>query len=100
IRDFHVTGVQTCALPICDILDPAQTEWTIDSPENAAALEYVRSFFEEGIADPSPDNESGSQVSRFVDGSTPMFISGPWDIPGLRSEDGRVGNEGRAPAAR
>lgn len=71
-----------------EIIDAEQTEWTIDTPENAEALDYIRSFFDEGIADPNPDNESGSQVSRFVDGSTPMFISGPWDIPGLAAAGG------------
>lgn len=71
-----------------EIMNDDQTEWTIDTEENAAGLEYVRSFFDEGIADPNPDNESGSQVSRFVDGSTPMFISGPWDVPGVLDAGG------------
>ncbi|MGW8482577.1 sugar ABC transporter substrate-binding protein [Microbacterium sp. NPDC055903] len=71
-----------------DIIDADRTQWQIDSPENAEALEYIRSFFDEGIADPNPDNESGSQVSRFIDGTTPMFISGPWDIPGVLAAGG------------
>lgn len=71
-----------------EIMNADQTEWTIDTPENAEGLEYVRSFFAEGISDPNPDNESGSQVSRFVDGSTPMFISGPWDVPGVLAAGG------------
>src|SRR5690606_41130352 len=29
IRDFHVTGVQTCALPIC-MNDAPRTVWTLD----------------------------------------------------------------------
>jgi multiple sugar transport system substrate-binding protein len=71
-----------------DIVNESGDEWTFDTPENAEALAYVQSFFDEGIADVNPDNEAGSQVSRFVDGSTPMFISGPWDVPGVLTAGG------------
>src|SRR5690606_39713353 len=30
IRDFHVTGVQTCALPISKVGEPDRTVWSID----------------------------------------------------------------------
>src|SRR5215475_13339221 len=31
IRDFHVTGVQTCALPICLAAAPQQPGWSLTS---------------------------------------------------------------------
>lgn len=66
-----------------EIMNADETEWTLDTPEIAGAVDYVDSFFVDGLANPNPDSESGSIASRFVDGSVPMFLSGPWDVPGL-----------------
>lgn len=71
-----------------ELMNADQTEWTLDTPEVAGAVEYLDSFFQEGLANPAPDTESGSVASRFVDGSVPMFLSGPWDVPGLISAGG------------
>ncbi len=71
-----------------ELMNDDQTEWTLDTPEIAGAVEYLDSFFQEGLADANPDTESGSVASRFVDGSVPMFLSGPWDVPGLISAGG------------
>lgn len=53
------------------------TEYTIDSPEMAEALEYYTSFFSEGL---SEDRvlDPGESESGFADGVYGSFISGPW----------------------
>ncbi|MGG7449723.1 extracellular solute-binding protein [Plantibacter auratus] len=71
-----------------EITNADQTEWTIDTPQVTGAVDYLDTFFTEGIANPNPDGEAGSTASNFVDGSVPMFISGPWDIPGLKTAGG------------
>lgn len=71
-----------------DVMNADQTKWTFDSPKMVESLEYVNSFFKEAIANKNPDSESASTASAFVDGTVPMFISGPWDIPGLKTAGG------------
>jgi multiple sugar transport system substrate-binding protein len=70
------------------VTDEDQTEWTLDSPEMVESVSYLNSFFEEGLADKSPDTESGSASADLVSGDVPMFLSGPWDIPGLELAGG------------
>jgi len=55
----------------------AGTEYTIDSPEMTEALEYYKSFFDEGL---SNDRmlDPGELESGFADGEYGAFISGPW----------------------
>jgi multiple sugar transport system substrate-binding protein len=53
------------------------TEYTMDSPEMVEALEYYRSFFEEGLS-PTAVLDAGELESGFADGTYPAFISGPW----------------------
>ena len=65
-----------------EVMNADETEWTLDTPEIAEAVDYIDSFFVDGLANPNPDSESGSIASRFVDGSVPMFLSGPWTSPG------------------
>jgi multiple sugar transport system substrate-binding protein len=53
------------------------TEYTIDSPETAEALDFYSSLFEEGL---SQDRvlDPGESESGFADGTFGSFISGPW----------------------
>lgn len=51
-------------------------EFTLDSPEMQEALAYYQSFFTEKLA--GSDLPPNATESQFVDGSVPMFISGPW----------------------
>ena len=44
-----------------------QTKWTFDTPKMVESLEYVNSFFKEGIANKNPDSESASTASAFVE---------------------------------
>jgi multiple sugar transport system substrate-binding protein len=71
-----------------EVMTEDQTEWTVDSPEMAESLTYLSSFFEEGLADQSPSTESGSASADLISGTVPMFLSGPWDIPGLEAAGG------------
>src|SRR5207253_8555888 len=48
IRDGHVTGVQTCALPILGMTDHA--EWSRKGAEVAWPLRLVLQIFPDGIA--------------------------------------------------
>lgn len=63
--------------------------WTLDTPEMAEGLEYYKSFFSEGLADPNADVSSGATESEFVSGSTPMVVEGPF----LRGQLELVGGE-------
>lgn len=71
-----------------EIMNADQTEWTLDTSETAGALEFLDGFFDAGLANKNPDGETASTAAAFVDGSTPMFLSGPWDVPGLETAGG------------
>src|SRR5690625_6798514 len=75
IRDGHVTGVQTCALPICDHdqLPPAASSWSWSPCSTMSPCSITRI----------------TSASRMVDRR--------WAI---RSEERRVGKECRARGAR
>ncbi|RSM56555.1 ABC transporter substrate-binding protein [Actinoplanes sp. ATCC 53533] len=73
-----------------EVMNADQTKWTLDTPETVEALRYLKSFFDEGIANKSPDNAPDAGASAFVNGSVPMMISGPWDI-GQISKAGGAG---------
>ena len=62
------------------------TEYTIDSPEMAEALDYYTSYFEEGLSE-TRLLDLGELESGFADGSYGSFISGPWHT-GLVEEAG------------
>lgn len=62
------------------------TEYTIDSPEMAEALEYYTSFFEEGLSE-TRLLDLGELESGFAEGKYGSFISGPWHT-GLVEEAG------------
>ena len=53
------------------------TEYTLDTPETAEALEFYDSFFDEGL---SQDRvlDPGESETGFADGVYGSFISGPW----------------------
>src|SRR5690606_40807983 len=77
IRDFHVTGVQTCALPIFII------EWDSFSIGRRARVVFDQAHGRQAVA---LNRVTGSAVSR-IDGML------------LRSEERRVGKEGRSRGA-
>jgi multiple sugar transport system substrate-binding protein len=60
------------------LTDDAGTEYTIDSPEMTEALEYYRSFFDEGLAGPTRLLDAGELESGFAKKTFGAFVSGPW----------------------
>jgi multiple sugar transport system substrate-binding protein len=62
-------------------------EWTLDTPEVVEALEYYKSFFEEGLtAESVPE---GFDVTQgFVAGTHPAFFSGPWHMSLIEEQGG------------
>ncbi|HEX6486171.1 MAG TPA: sugar ABC transporter substrate-binding protein [Nocardioidaceae bacterium] len=54
------------------------TEYTIDSPEMTEALEYYKSFIDEGISGPTRILDPGELESGFAKSTFGAFISGPW----------------------
>src|SRR5690606_39767844 len=79
IRDFHVTGVQTCALPICSYVRSEKNETYYDA-ENVQIDEVYYHVLEDQAA----------ALNR--------YRAGEFDI--LRSEERRVGKECRSRWAR
>ncbi len=62
------------------------SEYTIDSPEMAEALDYYASYFDEGLSE-TRLLDVGELESGFADGTYGSFISGPWHT-GLVEEAG------------
>jgi multiple sugar transport system substrate-binding protein len=62
-------------------------EWTLDTPEVVEALEYYKSFFDEGLtAESVPE---GFDVTQgFVAGTHPAFFSGPWHMSLIDEQGG------------
>ena len=65
--------------------------WTFDTPPMTEAVQFYQSFFTDGIANKSPATGETAEPS-FVNGSQPMFISGPWMMSAVE----KVGGEGFA----
>lgn len=59
------------------VTNEAGTEYTIDSPEMVEALDYYKTFFDEGLS-PTRVLDPGELESGFADGTFGSFISGPW----------------------
>src|SRR5207302_5546480 len=93
-RDFHVTGVQTCALPI--------SSWALEVGDEVA-LELLRQVA--SAAEPAIHNHGGRIVKRVGDGHMAVFadaqaaVAAALDIQerlarvSVRSEERRVGKE-------
>ncbi|MFK4087463.1 sugar ABC transporter substrate-binding protein [Kribbella sp. NPDC020789] len=59
-----------------EITGDDQKEFTLDTPAMQEGLQYFQSFFTDKIAGTDlPPNQTEAQ---FVNGTAPMFISGPW----------------------
>lgn len=62
-------------------------EFTFDSPENVEALEFYQSFFKEGLTAASVP-EGFDIVPVFIQGTHPMFFSGPWHMSLIAEQGG------------
>src|SRR5690606_39952826 len=90
IRDFHVTGVQTCALPIYRRVDEHHLEASLVLAGDFQVVDAV----EDGRVQVAQQLQS-----TWVVGAK-LACQAHWDISrlncaNLRSEERRVGNEGR-----
>ncbi|GAA2738109.1 sugar ABC transporter substrate-binding protein [Pedococcus aerophilus] len=63
--------------------------YNFDSPEIKEAVEYYKSYFDEGIADKAAPATPTTEPD-FASGKVPMFISGPWMMSAVE----KVGGEG------
>src|SRR5690606_39510648 len=82
IRDFHVTGVQTCALPI---LLTSRLTWPL------VPVSMVQS---------RPSASSGMEPrTRIRSSSVPLYSKSLQAVPSTRSEERRVGKECRSRCA-
>ncbi len=53
------------------------SEYTLDSPEMSEALEYYKTYFDEGLS-PTRVLDPGELESGFAKGTYAAFVSGPW----------------------
>ena len=71
-----------------EVASADQKKYTFDTPETAEAVKYYQSYFTDKIA--AKQLPQNSRAPSFVNGSVPMFISGPWEMSGL-NELGKAG---------
>src|SRR5690606_39513922 len=89
IRDFHVTGVQTCALPIFRRLRQRRSLLSGDATVDAVLPPAPGSLLHDPRAGRTPVHVVFAQ--RMAD---PVLAQ--QNAPQIRSEERRVGKEGRA----
>lgn len=68
-------------------------QFTLNSPEVVQALSYYQTFFKDGLT-PQTVSPSFDVAQSFIQGSTPMFFSGPWNI-GLIQQEGGAKMDGK-----
>src|SRR5690606_39434389 len=86
IRDFHVTGVQTCALPIC-----TRADLRVGTEEEA-----VEGAWAAGDVSAVPDLTGGGVGGYCVPNAQHAVRQAKLLAKNLRSEERRVGKECRA----
>src|SRR5690606_39568298 len=79
IRDFHVTGVQTCALPICSPASGVRRSWEIQATSSRREVSRARS------------RSRDSASLRLVDSSSRLRAASSAVAGPSRSEERRVG---------
>src|SRR5690606_39950112 len=96
IRDFHVTGVQTCALPIYNVI----YNWVhrgIDGGDYQATYNIFNSYFKPGPATPK-GQPIRYRILKPESGRSklPYVVFGRAYVAGNRSEERRVGKSARS----
>ena len=71
-----------------ELTDSSGSKWTFDTPEMVSALQYIDTFFTDGIASKNPNTATGGTEADFVSGKVPMFIGGPWETGSLMTAGG------------
>jgi multiple sugar transport system substrate-binding protein len=69
-----------------EVASADQKKYTFDTPEIAEAAKYYQSYFTDKIA--AKELPKDSRAPSFVNGSVPMFISGPWEMGGIEKLGG------------
>ncbi|WP_348786466.1 sugar ABC transporter substrate-binding protein [Leifsonia sp. NPDC080035] len=64
------------------------TKWTFDTSANVKAMEYINSYFTDGISNKSADTAVGANEANFANGSVPMLINAPAEISQLAQAGG------------
>jgi len=64
-----------------EVASADQKKYTFDTPQTAEAVKYYQSYFTDKIA--AKELPKDSRAPSFVNGSVPMFISGPWEMGGI-----------------
>src|SRR5690606_40716201 len=105
---FHVTGVQTCALPICDDEPPTRSEEVALSNAVSGYIERIKTedvypsfngFYEyvqggyRKVLEEKQVREKDFDIANFLNVLEPYYKGGEYDY--LRSEERRVGTERR-----
>src|SRR5690606_39413394 len=92
IRDFHVTGVQTCALPISFLLFAER--------DSIAAEVMSASFISLSLRSMAKGRDCDAEPSTLVNTSFRLlsfcFLNSSYPFTILRSEERRVGKECRS----
>src|SRR5690606_40425561 len=89
IRDFHVTGVQTCALPIYSNVD-LDIIHGLASGDNLAIMKLYKLYFPP-IAKMVINNQGSKEEAQDIFQETVMVL-----YDRVRSEERRVGKEWRS----
>src|SRR5690606_39972144 len=95
IRDFHVTGVQTCALPICRTDSMAQQSEGVDRGDNPARAAALAKAMRSASRDGRQVNMAGLMQMASDGGGMEAELTNT-ETGGERSEERRVGKECRA----
>src|SRR5207249_9501012 len=90
IRDRNVTGVQTCALPICEMVMFARA----DDVFSDGFVRFAHSFTRATVAKYPDRILTGSSIETAV-GDLIDVPGASYIAPSGRSEERRVGKEGR-----
>jgi multiple sugar transport system substrate-binding protein len=64
-----------------ELMAEGDKEFSFDTPQMTEALDYYQSFFTEKLA--ATDLPPNQTEANFVNGTVPMFVSGPWMISSL-----------------
>src|SRR5690606_40436037 len=96
IRDFHVTGVQTCALPILEIPGVRRNPLAEQTLELMAEVGQLSDLIEVTIAYVGEDDHLFDQWQVSQDRLPAIALTGEDGRDRGRSEERRVGKEGRA----
>src|SRR5262249_56469510 len=92
IRDWSVTGVQTCALPIFQGND--KQVLTLDHVEDVGRVCYLGDGFAQRRGEPAQDGRPGEKLPDLARLAADDFLEQVvGDIGVVRSEERRVGKE-------